>query len=428
MLKKLMSFLLCMVILMQTVPVLGNSTIKLVVNGNNIEFPDQKPIELNDRTYVPIRYLAEALGAEVEWDEEHQVVSIDNKGLQITDVGPYKIRYYLKINEPQMVYVKYADGFAIDVHVFDIPEKPILKNGRTMLPFRYVAELLGVFVYYDDVNHAAVCLTDSYKTDILGSRIKMPFGLNAVLTTVMQEAFQKELGVFRDKQAGKQPLTINDELMASAGWKVYDIVTTGHYETKKHSNSDGTYTGARFFSLCKPTKFPDGLPYSITELINISRPIAEKPFCILSSSEDKLVKNYFYDFDSVSIEQMLDDTEYWYEILGKDWGISMHELDVQSDVVIGKHNLNKYKMSSTVRVRYQNYPLHASYVITHWNKEEYERYARMNVHGWEISPKHKDGMLRTSIYMGFATQIVEGMSGDYSGASTLHISEWDYWE
>ena len=136
-----------------------------------------------------------------------------------------------------------------------------------MLPFRFVAELLGAYVYYDDVTHSAVCMSESSITDIYGNKQKMPLGLNAILTTVMQEAFQKELGKYRKEQVSKSELKTNDELMASAGWKVYDMVNTDHYDPIKHSNSDGTYSGTRFFALYKPTKYPNGLPSPVTELI-----------------------------------------------------------------------------------------------------------------------------------------------------------------
>ncbi|UUZ79628.1 copper amine oxidase N-terminal domain-containing protein [Paenibacillus sp. P26] len=49
------------------------SQIKLVVNGKNIS----TPIEVMDGTsYVPLRAVSEALGAQVTWDEHTQTVEI----------------------------------------------------------------------------------------------------------------------------------------------------------------------------------------------------------------------------------------------------------------------------------------------------------------------------------------------------------------
>jgi len=40
-----------------------------VVNGTKINFPDAEPfIDENSRTQVPIRFVGEALGADVSWD------------------------------------------------------------------------------------------------------------------------------------------------------------------------------------------------------------------------------------------------------------------------------------------------------------------------------------------------------------------------
>ena len=37
---------------------------------------DVAPVVINDRTLVPVRFISEALGAEVEWLDDIQVVKI----------------------------------------------------------------------------------------------------------------------------------------------------------------------------------------------------------------------------------------------------------------------------------------------------------------------------------------------------------------
>ena len=44
--------------------------------GQTISGFDTAPIILNDRTYVPVRYVAEMLGAMVEWDGTTQQIII----------------------------------------------------------------------------------------------------------------------------------------------------------------------------------------------------------------------------------------------------------------------------------------------------------------------------------------------------------------
>ena len=61
---------------------LADQPIRLVVNGIDItDRFEAKPMIVNDRTYVPARPLAEALGATVEWDGANNAVIV-NAGKQ----------------------------------------------------------------------------------------------------------------------------------------------------------------------------------------------------------------------------------------------------------------------------------------------------------------------------------------------------------
>jgi len=54
---------------------LASQPIKLIVNGKEIQC-DVPPQVINDRTMVPARFLAEALGAKVSWDENQNAVVV----------------------------------------------------------------------------------------------------------------------------------------------------------------------------------------------------------------------------------------------------------------------------------------------------------------------------------------------------------------
>ena len=56
----------------------ANSTVKLFINGKELE-PDVPPSIVNGRVIAPVRTIAEALGATVEWDEETYSVIIDSR-------------------------------------------------------------------------------------------------------------------------------------------------------------------------------------------------------------------------------------------------------------------------------------------------------------------------------------------------------------
>lgn len=60
----------------------ADSPIKLIINGQAIDCKDTPPQIINGRTYVPARYVAEPLGATVEWDAENRAVVITD-GAQV---------------------------------------------------------------------------------------------------------------------------------------------------------------------------------------------------------------------------------------------------------------------------------------------------------------------------------------------------------
>lgn len=59
-------------------PLEGASTIRLIVNGHLIDC-DVPPMLINGRVMVPARFVAEPLGATVDWDETKQAVVISTK-------------------------------------------------------------------------------------------------------------------------------------------------------------------------------------------------------------------------------------------------------------------------------------------------------------------------------------------------------------
>ncbi len=91
---------------------------------------DVAPIIVGDRTMLPIRVVAEALGADVDWDAELQKVTI-TKGDTVIE---------LFIGET----TAYVNGKAVQLNV-----APFIDNDRTYLPVRFVSEYLGAVVHWD---------------------------------------------------------------------------------------------------------------------------------------------------------------------------------------------------------------------------------------------------------------------------------------
>ncbi|MFZ5652354.1 MAG: stalk domain-containing protein [Bacillota bacterium] len=101
---------------------------------------DASPFLENGRAYVPVRYMAEALGVpgeRVVWSPSVRTVTIFKDGVNLV----------------------FAVGGNI-LHINDSPVKmdaaPVLRDGRTCLPARYMAEALGCRVEWDEGEQAVL--------------------------------------------------------------------------------------------------------------------------------------------------------------------------------------------------------------------------------------------------------------------------------
>ena len=96
----------------------------MVVNNQVVAMEDAAPYVANDRTYVPFRALGEALGAEVEWDNDARTVTYT--------LG--KTEVVMTIGET--TYTVNGEEKTMDV-------APEISGDRTYVPVRFVGEALG---------------------------------------------------------------------------------------------------------------------------------------------------------------------------------------------------------------------------------------------------------------------------------------------
>ena len=103
-----------------------NDTEKLIDEEN----PDTVVFTENNRSYVPVRFLSEEYGGNVDWNEETQTVSISFEDREIS----------LAVGKPEII----VNGEPIENDV-----APILKNGRVFLPLRACVNAIGRYVMYN---------------------------------------------------------------------------------------------------------------------------------------------------------------------------------------------------------------------------------------------------------------------------------------
>lgn len=106
-------------------------------------------LDENGRTLVPLRFIAEAFDAEVEWLQEYQEINIIDKdnnyvamkiGEQSYEVGKF------------IGMVAHLTGTYKQVEIQadkTMDTAPVLMNDRTMVPLRAIGEALGKKVYYE---------------------------------------------------------------------------------------------------------------------------------------------------------------------------------------------------------------------------------------------------------------------------------------
>lgn len=110
------------------------------IDGMQVDF-DVEPQIVDGRTLVPMRKIFEELGALVKWDEETQTVYAKKNKKEVS----------LKINSNELIIDKGdtdEDGNPVTQTV-TLDVASVIKDGRTLVPTRAVAEAFGLQVDWD---------------------------------------------------------------------------------------------------------------------------------------------------------------------------------------------------------------------------------------------------------------------------------------
>ncbi|MFA7468331.1 MAG: copper amine oxidase N-terminal domain-containing protein [Desulfotomaculaceae bacterium] len=98
----------------------ANNPVKLIVNGREIK-ADVPPQMVNGRTMVPVRWVAEALGAEVRWDGG--AVYIDSQALaSVGSITPQQVARWIKEQGKSDPDSYYLDGLTYELANLDADE------------------------------------------------------------------------------------------------------------------------------------------------------------------------------------------------------------------------------------------------------------------------------------------------------------------
>ncbi|MCD1259554.1 copper amine oxidase N-terminal domain-containing protein [Paenibacillus athensensis] len=133
--------------------------VPVIVNGQKVKFPDTEPyINTDGRTMVPVRFVSEKLGANVAWeaDTKTAVITYGSKSIRMP-IGSRTV--------------------TVDGKATELDTAAEFTDGRTMVPLRFVSEVLASKVEWDDEAHSVKVTDAQYQAKIDAGEVALdPWG------------------------------------------------------------------------------------------------------------------------------------------------------------------------------------------------------------------------------------------------------------
>ncbi len=142
--------------------VIDERKVTVLVNGEELHFDDAEPLIINDYTMLPFRKIAEAIGAEVYYQQcpndiglittmrDHTLVVMINAEYFAVDTivgGAWRLhRYDLSDDPKEYVSIFFEDSKGEYV----MNPQPIMMNDRILVPVRTFSEAFGATVGWDE--------------------------------------------------------------------------------------------------------------------------------------------------------------------------------------------------------------------------------------------------------------------------------------
>jgi hypothetical protein len=116
---------------------IGSKVLTVKYNGEAVIFPDAQPfVDQNNRTLIPVRFVAETMGAAVSWDQAAQTAVIEQNGITVS----------VPIGSDTLSVVRNGSTDTVKMDT-----AAIIRDERTYVPIRFVAEAVGAWVGYSNL-------------------------------------------------------------------------------------------------------------------------------------------------------------------------------------------------------------------------------------------------------------------------------------
>ncbi len=146
--KKIFAIILTLALTLSCVSAFAEDPITVLLDGEAISF-DVQPQIINSRTMVPMRAIFTALGAQVEWVEEHRLI-VAAKGADIIS---------LMIDSPVMHVGSLETN---EQKIIELDSPPVIVDSRTLVPVRAISDALGVKVDWDADTRTVLLYSENY--------------------------------------------------------------------------------------------------------------------------------------------------------------------------------------------------------------------------------------------------------------------------
>ena len=180
--KRIMTALLTTAMVFGAVPTaFAADNITVTVDGQKVSFGDQQPVNINGRVMVPVRAVAEKMGWDVSFEkystndspvvngrfQEYNHVSLNKTVKEDKDLDR-KYLYFTTITIEKKTIISGSSGHLEEEKA--LVADPVVKNGRTLLGIRDLANGLNADVQWDGARKE-VKLTTKPVEQLHGRRI-----------------------------------------------------------------------------------------------------------------------------------------------------------------------------------------------------------------------------------------------------------------
>lgn len=280
--KKYLVLFLSFLLLLSTVNVFAvrHNKKDIPLNGiivnDHIVYSDVYPYIKNNRTYVPIRFIAEELGYDVKWDGANRKVTMTNDGTTVE----------LTIGSNKMM----VNGKTV---LLDAPAE--IRDDRTFVPLREIAEAFGEKVDYSK-DYKAVYIGDNPKYNAF---YKVVYYYEKRETVISE--YTINIATYKmDVNGNISRFETIDELINAVYDDFYDYRVSGvsRYGVTTYKTNTNTYT--------QPTVQPkDETVYVKKTESNVAQEKQLKDQYYVVSTDDILVGSWYgpggYSYDGTSL-------------------------------------------------------------------------------------------------------------------------------